>query len=512
MTAPIPLTGLSNSDPRPGVYLQINFGVGDTAGAGVVRSAILIGNKTTAGSATTGTVIYGPDTVTRMQTEADVITLMGAGSPLHRMWRRFVKINKTTPLYAVVVAESAGTAASGTIVIGSGPATATGNIRVWIGDEFVDVGIATSDNATTIGGNIATAINAKTHWPVTANNVSGTVTITAKVKGPRGNWIRFQAILDAGLGVTTTAAADGFLTSGATADSSTTALATIANTRFYYQISEADDSTQVGALVSQTNSNALPMTGIRERVFFGSVDTLANAITAGTTENAARAELVWHKASPFTPAELAANNAALYALGDLASRPRNNYSLFPTDDTDSASWVVPASRDSTAAASSADLLSALNNGITPIATLPNGKTQLVKRVTTRSLNGSTADYRIRDAHKVTICDFFGDDLVAKARNLYGGKDLTDDPDLTKGQRPPAAGVIYPRIVRGGIVRLIDDYGDTTGGSALLQNVDQTKATLNVQREPNTTSRITARIELYPIDIADQFGFVVDQVG
>ena len=67
-------------------------------------------------------------------------------------------------------------------------------------------------------------------------------------------------------------------------------------------------------------------------------------------------------------------------------------------------------------------------------------------------------------------------------------------------------------IRGGIVRLIDDYGDTTGGSALLQKVDATKAALVVQREPNTTSRITARVELYPVDVADQFGFVLDQVG
>jgi phage tail sheath gpL-like len=506
MGASIVLTGFASNDPVPGVYIETNFAQGLAAGSGVQRPILVLANKSSAGSATPDTVIYGPDTQVPLQTEADMITLGGPGSPAHRMFRRITAVNKDTAVYVLFVTASAGTAATGTVTIATN-ATGSGVHRIWVGDEFVDTSIATGDNPTAIATAMVANINAKTHWPVTAGNVAGVVTLTAKVAGLRGNWIRFQAAITSGIATTTTATTDGFLTSGATADSNTTALATILPKRYYYLVSEAEDATQFGALVSQVNTQAAPTTGIRQRAFTGSVDTLANAITLATGINAARAELIWSEKSPWTPAELAANAAAIYSLFESnEDNPRTNFCGFGSDAVTSAFWKVPRSRVDSAAPTRASIKSALNNGISPIAVASNGQTYLVNRITTRSLSGSTPDYRIRAAHKVTICDFFSDKLQTKAALQYGGKRIADDPP--KGAKQPGPEVVTPKNFKGCVFGVINDLADND----LLQNVDQIKDGTIVQRETNPTTRMTARIPLQTIDNLEQIGIAVDQVA
>lgn len=507
MPASIDLTGLSSNDPRPGVYVEVNFAQGPASGSGGIRRMVVLANRTTAGTATVNTEIYGPDTPVRLQTEADMIALGGAGSEAHRMFRVIAKLNKTTPVYWVFVTESAGTAAS-TAITYVNAATGSGVVRVWIADEFVDVSVASGDSITTISTNVASAINAKTHWPVTASGGAGTVTITAKEKGPRGNGIRVQNLISSGITTVSAPTADTAFTSGATADSNTTALATILPKSFYYIVSAAGDATQLGALCTQVASQALPLTGIRQRVFAGSSDTVGNTNTIATGINNARAEIVHLYKSGMLPSELAAHAAAVYALSEAnENNPRTNFNSYGNDSTTQASWIVPAPRDATAHPTQADFLSLLNNGVTPIGVNPNGSTFLVKRITTRSLSGSTADYRIRDAHKVTICDFFADALKTKTVLNYSGKRIANDP--VQGQRPPGPSVVTPTAYKSGCVfRLIDDFDSND----LLQNVQDIKDGTIVQRETNPPTRMSGRVPLQPIDNLDQFALAVDQVA
>src|SRR4051794_6114172 len=118
MSGDIVLAGIAANDPTPNpAYIEVNFAQGASGGDSSEYEILLMGNKTSAGSATVDTVIYGPDSLVSMQTEADVIALFGPGSELHRQWRRVNKINKTTTVRALAVTESAGTAASATVVL-----------------------------------------------------------------------------------------------------------------------------------------------------------------------------------------------------------------------------------------------------------------------------------------------------------------------------------------------------------------------------------------------------------
>lgn len=529
--ASIILVGLGSNVPNPGTYIELDFAQGPVAGSGAARAVLLMGNSIAAGACTQDTVVYGPDTAVPCQTETDVINLFGTGSQLHRMFLRFTAVagsNSTIPIYFIAVTRSAGTAASTTQVITT-TATSNGNCRVWCEDAFVDTTITSGQTATQIGAAIAASVNSQTRWPVTANSVTGTVTYTAVQKGLEGNWIRMQAAITPGtatIATTTTLTANTNLTSGATQDVYTTALSTILPNRYYYIVCGDSDATNVGLVVSQVATQALPVNGIRQRVVFGSSDTLANTITVATGINNARAEVVWGgTAVDLPPAELAANNAAIYMLleqGAPYGVARKNFSLFPSPNgADGSLWKLLPSRNGVAGAPTvANVTSALNNGISPMTVVAGagGGAQFVKRCTTRSLNGAQPDYRVRDAHKVSVCDYWCDDAGAITALQFGGKDLLPDP--IQGQPPPPAIAVTPSIWKAALQNLVIQYGNA-GQWGYPPGVtpqpgqspaDVINGLFIVQAENNPPTRMSCLAPLSPCNIADQFAMLVQQVG
>lgn len=508
MNAPIVLTGLAPNDPVPGRYFETNFAVGPTAGGDGPTAIMLVGNKTTAGTGTVGTTIYGPDTQVPAQTEGQVIGLAGVGSPIHRAWTRVTDVTKDIPIYFVLVAESAGAAATGSILL-TNAAAADGNLRIWVADEYIDVPITSGDAIATIGAAAAAAINAMTSWPVTASFTTATITITSKTKGPRGNFIRYMAAVSSPGAITTTctATSDTAFTGGTTADTNVPAVATLLPQRFYYIVSEAEDATQLGALVSQVNSAAAPTTGILQRVIGGSIDSISNAVTIATGRNTARAELVWQKNSLWSPFELAANAAAIYALEELTDE--TSFVEYGNDAHSAALWHVPPQRDVASRPTRTDIKTALNNGISPIGVNDRGSsTYLVNRVTTRSLSGSTVDYRIRGAHKVTIVDKFAFGLGAKSSQQYARHKIADD--LKKGQLPGEGKWVRPKGFKMCIFGLYDSFVER--GLFDVTDAQTMKDETIVQRSTNPRTRIEARCPLRPVENCEQFAVALDQVA
>lgn len=505
--AEVNLTGLSASDPIPGFYIQENFGAGDASAASTVYPTLIIANKLSTGSGAVDT-LYGPDTATPCTNEADLTALSGSGSEAHRDGRRYWAVNKVTPTYFMFPAESAGAAATGTATFTT-TATSNATARFWCGDEFVDAPINNGDAVATVATAVAAAINAKTHWPITAAAVAGAVNVTAKQKGLRGNTIRISAQVFPAAGMTVTPVAPTALTGGTTSDSWTSTLAAIAGKRFYYIVCAADDAALLGAVLAQVNSQAEPITGIRQRVFAGSSDTGANAITLATALNGARAELAWQQDSDLTPGELAANMAAIYSLYEASPRPRLNYNNFGDDAATAGSWRIKAPRKGTAPTRT-QIMAALMNGVTPIGARTNGSAYLVKRITTRSLNGSTPDYRIRDAHKVTVCDFYADALAARGGAILTDAEIADDP--VPGAPVIGAGssakIISPRVMKAAVNKLTREYHD----NAMVQNLDTILANTTVERSVSNRSRLGVRIPIQPIDILDQIAVALDQVA
>lgn len=507
---PINLPGIGAGYPNPGTFLWRNFAAGPASGSGAPRKAILIGNMLASGVTGSVNVIYGPDTMVPASTEQDWINLFGYGSELHRGFRRFTKANKSTQLFAIGVAQSAGAAAGTTVVVANVP-TANGVARVYINDELVEYSFSANDTLLSIVQGIASAVNARQDWGVTASAAIATVTIIAKQAGPRGNWLQVQASIRASSGgamnTTITQTTKAFFTGGTTADSNAAALAVLLAQNFYYQISAAEDATQFGALVTQVEANAVPTIGVCDRAFCGGIDTQGNTNTIVTGLNAERADLIWGGADmDIPPFELACAVVSAVAYLEASTPPKHNFSLFPMTPTDQAVWTVPAPR-SRKQLTSAQITSAIINGVSAINCTANGTAQMVKLCTTRSLTNAISDSRIRDHHRVTEIDYFSDDLAAKLSLQFGGKDLVDDPPQGSSfQIPPTA--TSPNRLSDATNVLVDDY--ITRGS--FKNGDQIKASIVAQHETNPTNRASIRVQPQIIDLNEQMAVEVDQVA
>lgn len=187
----IQLTGIPSNYSTPGDFLELNLGVGP-AGIGAGQYvALLIGNKLDSGIGDVDTSVYGPNTDPPAQSETDVVTLAGAGSEAHRLWRRFRMTNKTTPLYMIFPSDPEGTPGVATIVLSVVPSSAA-VLRCVIGDEVIDTSMAKSQSLASIGAAAVAQINNRTWLPVTAAFLTDTFTFTSKNTGTRANQIRVR--------------------------------------------------------------------------------------------------------------------------------------------------------------------------------------------------------------------------------------------------------------------------------------------------------------------------------
>ncbi len=505
----ITLTGLTNSYPLPGEFAEILFAQGPSSGATASYNALIMGNMLSSGTATPETVVYGPDSTVSMSSEDDAILLFGDGSELHRMAKKFYDVNTSTPLYAIAIADGYGGAAStGTIVIAN---TATGNatLRIYVADDFCDVGIITGDSPITIATNGVAAVQAKSHWPINASNSgTGTITLIAKQIGVRGNDIDYQAqLLPSNITTTITATATTLMSGGTVQDNNTNALAQIDPVRYYYIVSAPNDATNLARLNSQVAVQALPLNGIRQRWMSGSrAPSVSTANTLATGLNSPRGEITWQMASDWLPSELSANMAAVVSLVEANFGPLAlNFDSFGANANTSGLWKVKAPR-SGISPTKLQQVSALNNGVTPIASTSSGQSYLVKLITTYSLNGIVPDYRVRDWHKVSVCDRYTDDLLAQAAALLRGRTVDSDPI---GNEPTPDGAVTPTGLKALINRKTRDYFE--GG--LLRDLATILANTQILYDPILTpNRISALIPLEPVNILDQVAFKISQVG
>jgi len=503
------LTGITDNYVVPGSYVEIRFGMGPSGGNSGPNPILLIGNKTAAGDATVDTVVYGPSSNGPLLTEQDCISRFGTGSEIHRMYRRVVQINKTTPVYAIAAAESAGTNA--TLIMNVTVAvSAQGTIRLYVQDEYVDIPTTATDTLTTIAAAAAVAVNNKSFWAVTATSALGVLTLTSKNKGPRNNDLRARWFIVQGTpGYTLDTNVSTSFTSGATSDDWTNALATALPGFYYYNVSpsNATAGNTLTSLMNQVTTQAQPVTGIRQKVITAWVGTQSSGSTVAATLNNPRCEIYWSQSNEWTSGEIAAHAAAAEALFEGRS-PSYNMDSFGNQPASQGYWFVPAPSTQTAWPGSAGTNTALNNGLTPVGVNPAGfGTYIVMRATTKHKNGASFDYRSRDSHITTVADAIANDLVAMMETRFrGGKKLA--ADLPPGALATDPSVIRPNIIRSGILQILNDY-DNAGH---LKNLATIKSSLQVYVDPTVPTRSDSYLQLQVVNLHHQACVLIDDTS
>jgi len=509
------ITGIDNGFRTPGNWGEIVFAQGPSVAGGGKREVIFVMPKSAAGTWTVNTVY-------KVNNEQEAATGGGDGSPIHRGIRKFLSIWRDANVYALPYAATSGgspATATGTVTIAT-TATGAGTVSVTVAGELCQYTFASGDTATAIGAGIAAVINAKTWLPCTAANVSGTVTLTAKIAGITGGTatigtIRYRADITSGV-ATTVATSGSFLGSvtagaeGTTTEAANlaTALATIAATRKYYIVTHVNSATPAANLKSHIATKSLPKQGLRSVGIFPYSGSVSTAVTLAQGVNYERMAMAWQPNSEHDGAELAATLAAIRVGGTIGV---GGGVVGESTDTATALNLIPLSVNVLKPAAlqadwpnATDVETAIQGGVTVFASSDSGA-YLVQSVTTKSLNtaGSAVDFRASRTSKVSVSDEFLDELQVRFANSFGQKKLLADETLADGSINPnqrlVPGTVRPSMVQATIFKQIDDYY----AAGKLDDVATIKISVSVIKSATAPGRIECGLDLRVIDWLDQ---------
>ncbi len=156
-TTTISLSEIPYNLEVPGVYYQVTPNYSDAGLLPFPAKALLIG-------AFTGTATMDGNVPYPVFSESQAQNLAGAGSPLAQMAAAFIKANPWTPVDIIGIPVSSYGHSAGQISI-SGTATATGTLALYIMGVRVATPVSQGDSASTVAGNIGTALQALTLQP-----------------------------------------------------------------------------------------------------------------------------------------------------------------------------------------------------------------------------------------------------------------------------------------------------------------------------------------------------------
>lgn len=324
----------------PGTYVEIRPSYRNLGVLGYPARVLLIGQKLAAGSAT----VAVPQRITRGD---QAIALFGAGSVLAEMVEAFRATNQTTDVFAVALADTAGTAAAGSIVL-SGSPSASGTLAVYIGGQRVAVNVAAGAAVADIATALRAAITARTTMPVTPGGSAGTVSLTAKHVGVVGNSIDLRInrlageATPPGLTVTLTP-----LASGAGSPDVATVLTAIAAEWFTDIVCAWTDTSNLNLLVADlaTRYNAM---GARDgHAYVGLRGTYGTLAAAGAARNSPHLTIIGANASPTSPWAWAASLAgvAAFHLANDPARQLRSLALTGIIAPDPAARFTPLEQD-----------------------------------------------------------------------------------------------------------------------------------------------------------------------
>lgn len=512
MALVIPITGVPETYRVPGAYIQLLFGQGPSSAKVGVREVCLAMPISDSADWTAGTLY-------EIDNEQDAIDGAGDGFPLHRGARRYLRSNQNSKLWALPVAETTGgTEVQGTFAVTftTNP-TASGSATVWVCGESSTYTYTSSDTVTTVAAGLKAVINAKTWLPVTADNSSGVLTLTAKLAGvTQNNAINVRSTVTVGTGISVSA--DGEIgdtvagSDGATAESAnlTTALANITSTHIYYLVTSATDTTNIGILVSHLTNKEAPKIGLRSVGIAASRDTVANVTTLANTHNYARQQIVWQEDSDDDPASIAANMAAVRAKWE------NTDPAYPLAGYGESDWLVPAAFDSADWPTGDEQSEAINDGVTPIATKKAGAgSYIVMSVNTRSKNsaGTVDDFRACETHRVSVGDAVADEIVSLWNGNHLAKKLDDDETLADGTVNPnqtlRRGVLKPSQWKKEVQDSLENHSTRGRGQVWLQQIDASLASVRVVK---TGSRLETSCDIATIDHALQMTTLISETS
>ncbi len=429
-------TEIISSDKTPRTAIAFDKTSGVKQRSSTARKVLLVGPMNAASASATASIPYA------LLRESDSETLFGKGSVLDFAAKAAFKANPFVDLTAVALTES-GVKATATVIFAT-TATSSTQYTLRIAGVPVVIDVTSADTATVQGDSLVTAITANTSLPVSAQNASGTVTLTAKNGGIQGNGIALRGAYAASCGSTATLAGAllGATIPGTGSPSCTAALAACVGERYHEIAVLISDSTAGGVASSSvvSESDAEHAHGeFAHQVVNGSQST---ATTLALALNGARSSVVAINTSESWDVAICAAYAAVLAGEEVATRPLNTLIL---------NGILPPPVEKRWTRTETRTL--LTNGCSPLVVIPGEKVAILRSVITGVKNASSDfDYSTFD---ITITRGF-DDLRDNVQLMFNthyprARWADSDPD---GLLPPD--VATPKKVKQDILDVLRD--------------------------------------------------------
>lgn len=368
---------------KPGRYIEFNTRLSVRTLPNNQQKTLIVGQRLSSGTVAANTVVD-------VFSEQDAATYFGRGSIAHLMVRAALRANPYLTLSVIALDDAAGVAATNTVTV-TGTATAAGVLTVNVGGQSVTIAVASGDTNTVIAANLKAQFDKQPDLPVTATVSTNVVTMTAKNKGTLGNGLVVSSS-DTATGVTV---ANTSPASGATDPTLATALAVVFGAGHNIVISAYNDTTNLTALRTHLDNVSGPLEQRGAIGVYAHVGTLANATTLAASINSGRITGILLPTAYDCVYEVAAAYGAVIASEEDPARPLNTLPL-------TGILANPlANRNSRT-----EQENALYNGVTPTEIGPGDKVQIVRAVTTYTLDAnSVPDISLLDLTTIRTLEY-----------------------------------------------------------------------------------------------------------
>ncbi|GBQ38944.1 phage tail sheath subtilisin-like domain-containing protein [Komagataeibacter europaeus] len=418
MSGSITVPGYPTNNRVPGFYFALDNSRANTASYG---RRVLIIAQTTTGAALAGTARLSAGI-------SDAQGLYGIGSQAAIMVAQYFALDPLGEVWVLPLADDAAAAAAkGSFAI-AGPASASGTLCLYVGDQLIPTLVTAGDTAATIAENVITAAAAVTGLPVSLavdDTVAGQINVTALNKGLCGN--------DIGLGVDLLGTAGGQSLptgvsvtlgqmTGGTQNPTTlaTALATLGDRvydLFIHPYTDTASLTAFKTLFNNTDGRWAPMNQLYGHGITAYRGTYGEATTFGLTQNDPHTTVMPVSDSPSSPMVWAAQVGALVAASIRTNPaiPVTGVALTVMPPTDAGRFTL-AQRNSL-----------LHDGISTFTVDDSGTVNIERLVTTYQENAEgVPDNSYLDIETLMTAMICLQDMRIYLASMFGGFILVAD--------------------------------------------------------------------------------------
>ena len=386
-SANISFDQIPSSIRKPGKYLEFNTKLAVRTLPANAQRVIIIAQQLPASEA--------PLRPVQVYSDEEAALLCGRGSQAHLMARAAITANPYLDLSILPVDDdTAGVAATGGLTL-TGTATGPGVLSLNVGAFTVAVAAVKGDTATVAVAALVRALEAEPDLPLSAaageGEQAGTITLTAKNAGTLGNAVAlsFTGTVP-GLTATLTA-----MSGGQTDPDPTDALKTVFASDYNIYCLPWASQEPLTALREHLDGVSHPLEQRGAVGVAAHTGGLEQAMTLAGQLNAGRISLACLPGTVSTEPEVAAAYAAVMASEEDPARPLNTLDL--------AGIVTPPVEKRL---SRNQQETALKNGVTPLEVGPGATVQIVRAVSTYTLDAQgVSDASLLDITTIRTLDY-----------------------------------------------------------------------------------------------------------